>query len=226
MADLDLKDKLSLLVIGGVIVVGTIKGCSKLNSNRDNFDTVKEFNAVIDYNEYGTSIAKIDSYTDYKGSTVEYVTSDGLEILTGLNNVQLVRAVDYDKVYDLAIELSGGEVSRVISYDKLQKLNTKIEEYGWNKTLWNLNYDFDYCITETEDGVVVKKITTWKDWDADDKVQITFEDGTTLLTTFANTKLVNTMNAGETALYNYALSLAGSEDRLFGDVEKTKVKVK
>lgn len=129
----------SALTIGGFLLFGGIKTCSKLNSNRDNFDTVKEFNAVIDYNGEGTMIAKVDNYSDYSG-----------------------------------------EVSRVTSYDKLQNLSTRLDAYGWNKT-YSLNYNFNYCIIENENGVFVKKVVSWKDWDDDDKVQVEFEDGTVLL---------------------------------------------
>ena len=215
----------SALTIGGFLLFGGIKACSKLNSNRDNFDTVKEFNAVIDYNGEGTMIAKVDNYSDYSGEVVEYSTADGLQVLTGVQNVGLVRATDYDNVYDLAVELSGGEVSRVISYDKLQNLSTRLDAYGWNKT-YSLNYNFNYCIIENENGVFVKKVVSWKDWDDDDKVQVEFEDGTVILTDFTNLKLVNTEYAGTNSLYNYALALAGDESRLFGDVKKEDVKVK
>lgn len=213
------------LTIGGTLVVSGLKSCSKLSSNRDNFDTVKEFNAVIDYNKEGTMIAKVNSYSDYQGEVVEYSTADGLQVLTGVQNVQLVRATNYDNVYDLAIELSGGEISRVTSYDNLQNLSTKFDGIGWNK-IYSLNYNFNYCIIENDNGVLVKKIASWKDWDDDDKVQVEFADGTVILSDFTNLKLVNTEYAGTNSLYNYALSLAGDESRLFGDVQKEDVKVK
>ena len=219
------KLTVSLLTLGGFLVVGGVKSCSKFNSNRDNFDTVKEFNAVIDYNGEGTMIAKVDNYSDYSGEVVEYSTADGLQVLTGVQNVGLVRATDYDRIYDLAVELSGGEVSRVISYDKLQNLSTKLDSNGWNKT-YSLNYNFDYCIIENENGVLVKKVVSWKDWDSDDKVQVEFEDGMVILTDFTNLKLINTEYARPNSLYNYALALAGDESRLFGDVEKEDAKVR
>ena len=219
------KLTVSLLTLGGFLVVGGVKSCSKFNSNRDNFDTVKEFNAVIDYNGEGTMIAKVDNYSDYSGEVVEYSTADGLQVLTGVQNVGLGRATDYDRAYDLTVELSGGEVSRVISYDKLQNLSTNLDSNGWNKT-YSLNYNFDYCIIENENGVLVKKVVSWKDWDSDDKVQVEFEDGMVILTDFTNLKLINTEYARPNSLYNYALALAGDESRLFGDVEKEDAKVR
>lgn len=212
-------------IVGGIIIIsslaiGVTKCNAKLNSNRDIIDTEKEFNFAIDYAKTGISVVKIDNYTDYQGITVEYTTQDGLQILTGLNNVELVKTDSFEKAYKIALELSGGEETYVTSYDKNMDLDTTVTNGEWNKEWYNFNYDFDYAITETEAGVIVTKISSWKDWEEDDKVQFTDMQGNVYLGTYDNVKLLNARSASNDSVYQYALSLAGSEDRLFGDINK------
>ena len=228
------------IVIGSITLIGTIaytlRSCgAQLSSNRDNFDLEKTFDYVIDYKgEKGTSITKINRYSDYEGQSSEIITQDGLHILTGLTNSELVNVSSYEEAYNRALELSGGQEDEITSYDQLRELDYEpFDSNEWNKKYFNFNYDFDYAITESSDGVIVKNIRTWRDWDSDDKVQFIDMDGNVYLSTFDNTSLVNssiTNEEGEElqlsdAVYDYALSLAGSEERLYGDVDKEKGKV-
>ena len=80
-------------------------------------------------------------------------------------------------------------------------------------------------ITETADGVVITNISTWRDWDDDDKVQFVDADENISLTTYLSTKLVNSEYTTKEAVYQFALSLAGSEDRIFGDVDHESKKI-
>ena len=220
-----LKLIISILGLSSFLIVGGVKRINKANSNRNHFDLHKQFNTVIDYIGEGTMIAKIDNYTDFDKDIVGYTTSDGLQVLTGTHNIKLVRAIDLDNVIDLAIELSGGEISKVTCYDMLQNLNLKLEQSIWNKAFSN-NYKFNYCIIENEKGVIVKKIKSWKDYNKNNNIQVELEDGTVVLTSFDDLKLINTQYASDDSLYNYALALAGDETRIFGDVKKEDVKVK
>ena len=227
------------LVIGGIMVVGiiglSIRSCgAKLTSNRDNLDTEKAFDYVIDYKGEGTSITKINSYSDYAGQTSEIITQDGLHILTGLTDAELVNVDSYEEAYNRALELSGQNEDKISSYDQLRGLDYEpYEDNVWNKIYFNMNYDFDYAITETDDGVIVKNIKTWRDWDDDDKVQFIDMDGHVYLSSYDNTSLVNSITINEEgesiqlpdAVYDYALSVAGSEERLYGDIDKEKAKV-
>ncbi len=229
----------ALLVVEGIIVIGvlalSVRSCgAKLSSNRDNFDTEKAFDYAIDYKGEGVSITKVEQYSDYTGQTSEIITQDGLHILTGLTDAELVHVDSYEEAYNRALELSGGQDDKISSYDQLRGLNYEpYEDNTWNKQYFNMNYDFDYAITESKDGVTVKNIRTWRDWDEDDKVQFADMDGKVYLSSYDNTSLVNstiTNEEGEDiqlydAVYDYALSLAGSEDRLYGDVDKEEGKV-
>lgn len=210
-----------VLILGGVFLVLGLRGCSKINSNRDIIDTEKNFNFIIDYQGEGTSIVRIDQYSDYTGQTVEYKTQDGLDILTGLHDAELIHANSFDTAYNIALKMSNNKKENVNSYDQNMNLNTTIDPAeGWNRNFLNLNYDFNYAISEEPYGVRVDEISTWKDWDDDDKIQYVDKDGVIHLSTFDNTKLVNEDSSSLEAVYQYALSLAGSEDRLYGDVDK------
>ena len=216
-----------------LLVIVCLTQCNAKNhSNRDNSDTEKIFNFFVDYNEEGTAVVKINGYSGYDGDTVEFITQDGLQVLTGLCHSELMRATSYEKAYQRALTLAGGNDKKVISYDLNQGLNVNVEdEYTWNKNNFNLNYDFDYAITETEYGVVVTNISTTniskrRDLEDDDKVQFVDSDGIVHFTTFTSTSLLNSLYADEGCVYQYALSLAGSENRLFGDVDLSKHKAK
>lgn len=219
------SEKGIFIVEAGVVLValavGLAKCGSKLGSNRDNIDTEKAFNFIIDHNQKGISLVKIDSYSNYKGQTVEFTTQDGLQVLSGIDYSELMFAKTFDEAMNRALLLAGDKGEEVISYDMNRNLDTSVDgEKNWNKNFLNLNYDFNYAITETENGVVITNISTWRDWEDDDKVQFVDEEGNVYVTTYTNTKLINSKYANEEAVYQYALSLAGSEDRIFGDIDK------
>ena len=212
--------KIYLAILIATLSIGLVRCSAKVKGNRDLVDTEKSFNYIIDYNKQGISLAKIIKYSDYSGSTVEISTSDGLKVLKGLNYSQLLKVKSYYEAYKLALELANGNESQILSYDNIQGLNPEIDEsVFWNKNILNLNYDFDYAIIEDENGVTVKNISTWRDWDDDDKVQYTDSDDIVHLGTFLDTQLINSENASLEAVYNYALTLAGSEERLNGDID-------
>lgn len=219
--------KLYIAAIIGVATLSLTKCSSQLSSNRDNIDTEKCFNFIIDYNGEGTSIVKVDSYSDYKGASLEFKTQDGLQILTGLHSSEAMYAASYDMAYERALKLTGGNADKIFSYDLSQGLDVQVDEVkAWNKNFFNLNYDFDYAITETDNGVIITNISSWRDWDDDDKVQFVDADGNIYLTTYMSTKFVNSEYASEESVYQYALSLAGSEDRISGDINQESKKVK
>ena len=66
-------------------------------------------------------------------------------------------------------------------------------------------------------------LSSWRDWDEDDKIQLSIKDGPVILKDMNEVKLLNTENASEDSVYNYALSLAGNEDRVFNHSDKVKV---
>ena len=73
---------------------------------------------------------------------------------------------------------------------------------------------------EGEEGLAIFDISSWRDWDSDDKIQLAISGGPVILKDMSEVKLLNSENADEDSIYNYALSLAGSEDRIFNHSEK------
>ena len=216
-----------IVVIGALGVYSLRDYVGRLISNRDNIDTEKFFNYCIDYKDQGVSIIKIQKYNESDGNTAEFYTQDGLHILTSIEDAELLKSSSYTSVYNRALELTNGCEDVILSYDEIRNLSTSTEVGFWNKDILNIDYDFNYVITENELGVNVKNISQWKDWEKDDKLQYKDANGNVHLTTYKNAKLVYGEFPGyEEAVYDYALSLAGTEDRLSGDIDKVNGKVK
>lgn len=214
------------LVIGlGIVVVGSfgLKSCAKLSSNRDIIDTEKNFNIAIDDNEHTISITRIDSYTDYSGSMIQFKTEDGLIILSSAKDTQLIREDSVEDVYNYAKALANNDESKIYNYDELQGMTFTLDD-EFTKNYIDLEYNFDHALIENENGITIVELSSWKDWEDDDKIQITTTDGTVILKEMDCIKLINSSNADEDSIYNYALSLVGDENKInYLTQEKTKV---
>lgn len=223
----DTLDKIKVTVGIGVIVLvcgyNLVRCGSKLSSNRDNLDTEKSFNAVMDENENSISISLIDGYSDYNGSTYQFRTRDGLVVLTDSKDSQLLRVDSFEELSSYAEIFANGNSDRIASYDELQGLSVDVDYDSFTKEYFDMNYDFDSVLIEGEDGIAIFDISSWRDWDDDDKVQLSISDGLVILKDMGEVKLLNSENADENSIYNYALTLAGSEDRVFNHSDKVKV---
>lgn len=223
----DTLDKIKVTVGIGVIVLvcgyNLVRCGSKLSSNRDNLDTEKSFNAVMDENENSISISLIDGYSDYNGSTYQFRTRDGLVVLADSKDSQLLRVDSFEELSSYAEIFANGNSDRIASYDELQGLSVDVDYDSFTKEYFDMNYDFDSVLIEGEDGIAIFDISSWRDWDDDDKVQLSIIDGPVILKDMGEVKLLNSENADENSIYNYALTLAGSEDRVFNHSDKVKV---
>ena len=56
---------------------------------------------------------------------------------------------------------------------------------GCNRQVIDLNYNFNYAIINTFDGTVEGKVSSWRDYDDGDQLQVTI-DGVTYLTSATN----------------------------------------
>lgn len=223
----DTIDKIKVTVGIGVIVLvcgyNLVRCGSKLSSNRDNLDTEKSFNAVMDENENSISISLIDGYSDYNGSTYQFRTRDGLVVLADSKDSQLLRVDSFEELSSYAEIFANGNSDRIASYDELQGLSVDVDYDSFTKEYFDMNYDFDSVLIEGEDGIAIFDISSWRDWDDDDKIQLSISDGPVILKDMGEVKLLNSENADENSIYNYALTLAGSEDRVFNHSDKVKV---
>ena len=221
----DFKAGAAIVFILGVLGISGMKGCSKLNSNRDNFDTEKNFNIAIDDSNDLVSIAHIVSYSDYSGNTHQFMTQDGLIIYTSAQNTQLVHAADKKQLYEYAKALANGDPSKICYYDQLQKQSFILGD-DFTKKYFDFLYTFDHAIIQNDNGVTIVQLDAWKDWESDDKVQLTYTNGPTILKEFNSVKLINSSNANEDSIYNYALSLVGDPNKInYLKFEKPKQKV-
>ena len=213
------------LAVAGALIWSAASCTAKLNSNRDNFDTEKGFNMAIEQVGDNVSIVNVINYTDYSGDTSEFVTFDGLRVLTSTQVTTLMKEDSYTDAYNYAVLVADGDEAKVVSYDELQGHEVHLSE-NWNKVYFNLVYDFDKAIVRTDnDELIIYDVATWKDWEDDDKVQFATKDRVVFLSHYKSVKLVNTSEAAENALENYALSLVGSEDKIhYYDQAKTLVR--
>lgn len=56
---------------------------------------------------------------------------------------------------------------------------------GCNRQVIDLNYNFNYAIINTFDGTVEGKVSSWRDYEDGDQLQVTI-DGVTYLTSATN----------------------------------------
>ena len=224
---MDTFDKVKIGFVGGVFVLACgyslVKCGAQFSGNRDNFDTEKNFNAVMDENENSISISLIDKYSDYNGRTFQFRTQDGLIVLTDSMDSQLLRVDSFDELTSYAEVFANGNSDKIVGYDELQGISVDIDYDSFSKDYLDMNYNFDIVLLEGEDGITIFDLSSWRDWDEDDKIQLSIKDGPVILKDMNEVKLLNTENASEDSVYNYALSLAGNEDRIFNHSDKVKV---
>ena len=85
---------------------------------------------------------------------------------------------------------------------------------SWNKDIFDFHYKYDKAIILSEEKATIVNVKTWKDYEEDDKIQLKLDDDNYILTNIDNVKLINDDNAKEDSLYNYAVSLVGSEENV------------
>ncbi|HIS39115.1 MAG TPA: hypothetical protein IAB45_06380 [Candidatus Onthousia faecavium] len=168
----------------------------------------------MDENEDSISISLIQGYSDYSGSTFQFKTRDGLVVLTDSKDSQLLRVDSFEALSSYAEIFSNGDSDKVVSYDELQDISTDIDDLSFTK---------DTVLIEGEEGLAIFDISSCRDWDSDDKIQLAISGGPVILKDMGEVKLLNSENADEDSIYNYALSLTGSEDKIFNHSSKVKV---
>lgn len=203
------SEKITICVGGLIVIAYIIRGCAQIEGNKDMVDMNKSFNIAIDESSSAISIASIYSYADYAGSQIQFVTQDGLVVLTSTKNTHLLSQGNPELVQEYALALANGDESIIYNYNELQEVDNSI----WNKDYYNLNYTFDYALIRSEEGIIIAEVDQWRDYE-DDKIQITLTNGTIILKDVDDIKLVNSENAPSDSVYNYALSLVGDESKI------------
>lgn len=63
---------------------------------------------------------------------------------------------------------------------------------GCNRQIIDTHYSFDYAYVYLQDGTVVEgEVSSWRDFDSGDQIQITFKDGYTYLVHSMNCTLID-----------------------------------
>ena len=197
------KASLALCTLG-VTSALSLTGCG----NKQIFDFNKSFNVAVESNGDSISVVPIYGYADYTGSQIQFKTKDGLVVLSGTQDLGVLNVPSQQSLDNYTNALKDED-------DEINYYSTEIQ-YGdnFNKTIIDLQYTFNKAIILTDGTVILTDITTWRDYEEDDKIQIKLSDGTCLLKEIEDVKLLDDTYANENAAYNYALTLAGSPEKV------------
>jgi len=214
LKNLKINKKLLLLATTSSLTL-MLSGCG----NKQVFDFNKNFNVALEPNGDNISIASIISYNDYDGTQVQFVTTDGLRIVSSTHQLQLLNVNNQESLNNYINYLTDSN-DQVTYCD-----NDTNYDKNWNKELFDFAKTFNKAIILKDDSALIVDLDTWKDYE-DDKIQIRLIDGTYILTEVDNIKLVNDLDAAEGALEKYAASLCGSIDNVKYYGSQTLVKKK
>lgn len=209
------------LVCAGTIALTSLTGCG----NKQILDFNKSFNVAVESNNGYVSVAAIKTYSDYSGDQVQFVTEDGLRVLTSTHQTELMKGTDTDKIYAYALSLAGDDETKVMDYNAMQGVSINTDEDSWNKDIFDLHFTYDKAIILSDETATIVELETWRDYDEDDKIQLKLTDGNCILTNMDHVKLINSDEAKNDSLHNYAASLVGNEDNVIY-YESVKEKVK
>ena len=194
-------------ILAGTMCGAVLSGCG----NKQIIDLNKSFNVAIKTNEDNVSIAGISGYSDYKGTQVQFVTEDNLRVLTSTHQTELLKVESEEAAYNYASALAGNSEKNINDYNEMQGVSIDTSKDLWNKDLLDLHFTYDKAIILSGDNAIITNISTWTDYEDDDKIQLKLTDGSYVLTNVDKVKLINDDSAKEDSLKNYAISLVGDE---------------
>ena len=199
---LNVRKTLATLALAGTMTL-TLTGCG----NKQIFDFNKAFNAAVEPNGDNISVVSIINYNDYEGSQVQFVTTDGLRIVSSTHQLQLVNVDSNESLRGYAEALQDSD-DKIMYYDH----NLNIGK-AFNKKLFDFARTFNKAIILKDESALIVDLSTWRDYE-DDKIQVKLTDGTCILTEVDKLKLVNDEQATPGAIDRYAATLVGSEENV------------
>lgn len=209
---------LALLTAVG-IALGTLSGC-----NKQIVDLHRSFNVAIEEKEGTVSVVPIFEYSDYQGDMVQFVTEDGLRVLTSTQKTQLLDMYTMDDANTYALCLANGNEENVMNYNQLQAITSDLFYGKWNKDVLDFHYTYNKVVIFSDDSATIATIQSWGDYEEDDKIQIELSDGTFILTNMDDIKLVDDTYAQPDSLENYVCTLVPKEHIIYYEEVKQKVK--
>ena len=131
------------------VLLGSVclTGCG----NKQIFDFNKSFNVAVEKNGEIVSVVGIDQYSDYSGSQVQFVTEDGLRVVTSTLQTQLVKAETENALSNYVDSLCGGNIENVVDYNVLQGVDVDFSHDSWNKDVFDIHYTYDKAIILSDD---------------------------------------------------------------------------
>lgn len=198
------KKILSLGALGLLTLSLTKVGCGKIVSQNNSY------NVVIEQNNDNLSVVGIKNYKDYLGTQSQFITEDNMVILSSTSQTQVVNIESNNKLNNYAESLILDK-NNIIYYDELA--GTKINYSKENSTKIKSKYDFNKAIILSDDIATIVELSSWSNY-GDDRIQMILTDGTSIITSSDNVKIICDLEAADDSLKNYALSLVGEESKI------------
>ena len=173
------KLKLSSFLLCGLLSTNLLTGC-----NRTIFDTKYGFDKALILGDDTSIIANVINWKDYEGEQLQFVTSDGLIILSS--------SFDTNCFYGSSTNYSIEKVAKnaISSEEEIYTIGEEQEKTTFNLDLLDTNWKFNKSITFNGNNALILPVAEWKDYEGE-QLQIITPDGLIANLCSYNSKLVN-----------------------------------
>ena len=173
------KLKLSSFLLCGLLSTNLLTGC-----NRTVFDTKYGFDKALILGDDTSIIANVINWKDYEGEQLQFVTSDGLIILSS--------SFDTNCFYGSSTNYSIEKVAKnaISSEEEIYTIGEEQEKTTFNLDLLDTNWKFNKSITFNGNNALILPVAEWKDYEGE-QLQIITPDGLIANLCSYNSKLVN-----------------------------------
>lgn len=173
------KLKLSSFLLCGLLSTNILTGC-----NRTVFDTKYGFDKALILGDDTSIIANVINWKDYEGEQLQFVTSDGLIILSS--------SFDTNCFYGSSTNYSIEKVAKnaISSEEEIYTIGEEQEKTTFNLDLLDTNWKFNKSITFNGNNALILPVAEWKDYEGE-QLQIITPDGLIANLCSYNSKLIN-----------------------------------
>lgn len=173
------KLKLSSFLLCGLLSTNLLTGC-----NRTIFDTKYGFDKALILGDDTSIIANVINWKDYEGEQLQFVTSDGLIILSS--------SFDTNCFYGSSTNYSIEKVAKnaISSEEEIYTIGEEQEKTTFNLDLLDTNWKFNKSITFNGNNALILPVAEWKDYEGE-QLQIITPDGLIANLCSYNSKLIN-----------------------------------
>lgn len=173
------KLKLSSFLLCGLLSTNLLTGC-----NRTVFDTKYGFDKALILGDDTSIIANVINWKDYEGEQLQFVTSDGLIILSS--------SFDTNCFYGSSTNYSIEKVAKnaISSEEEIYTIGEEQEKITFNLDLLDTNWKFNKSITFNGNNALILPVAEWKDYEGE-QLQIITPDGLIANLCSYNSKLIN-----------------------------------